>query len=366
MAALDRSHAVEQNQPSPQRGRTETTILPRRSGKLKAARWVVAGLAASAIVAVGAYGASPKTPSVGARPSSAADWGSRSTLPDPCSNPAALQGVNPEQSRTLCLTAGADTKKVPGGSGHPAIAVYGLGGNDRISATNGPADIHGGAGYDKAWVLDEKYDTWSKDTERVYDKSGRRIQSLRTVNASTQFVPPQVPPREVRPLDPSVRCEGSADGSFRIRFSTEPTLRAWNTIPGKVEFQNVAYAAGLDWWDASRNGWYRKTTNPWQWDETYDRDWGNFHGNFWRTYDTLVHSSVWIFTIPADEPGYYRVRVAYHWYAAEQSYQGQTVDVADYDWEQFVPTHYDLSNDKTSRYPKDKYCAFGVDPAAGP
>jgi len=327
------------------------------------------------------------TPSVGAQLGSAAAWGSRPTPPDPCSNPAALQGVNPEQSRTLCLTAGADTKKVPGGSGHPAIAVYGLGGNDRISATSGPADIHGGAGYDQAWVLDERYDTWGPDTERVYDKSGRRIQSLRKVNASTQFVPPQVPPREVHPFDPSVRCEtGSSDGTFRIRFSTEPWLRAFNTIPGKVEFQKVAYAAGLDRWDATRNGWYRlgngttssywdATRNawaplqngntPWYWDETYDRDWRT-SPDFWRTYDTLVRSSVWLFRIAASDAGYYRVRLAYHWYPAEQSYQGQTVDFPGYDWEQFAPTHYDLSNDKTSRYPKDTYCAFGVDPAAGP
>lgn len=363
MAALDCSLAAEDNRTSERR--TEA-ILPRRSGKLKTKRWIVAGLAASAVAAIGAYSASSMTPSVGARPGAAAGWGSRSTLPDPCSNPAALQGVNPAQSRTLCLTARADTKKVPSGSGQPAIAVYGLGGNDQIFARNGPADIHGGAGYDKAWVLDEKYDTWDKSTERVYDRSGRRIQSVRTVSQPTPFVPPAVPTRDVLPLDPSVRCEGSTDGSFRIRFSTEPTLRAWNTIPNKVEFQNVAYAAGLDWWDATNKGWYRKTTNPWRWDETYDRDWGNFNGNFWRTYDTLARSSVWLFTIPSDAPGYYRVRVAYHWYAAQQSYGGLTMDVPDYDWEQWVPTHYDLSNDKTAAYPKDKYCVFGVDPAAGP
>jgi hypothetical protein len=273
--------------------------------------------------------------------------------------------VSADQSRTICLTAGNDRKTVPGGSGHPAFQVYGLAGNDQISATRGPANIHGGPGLDKAWVLDEKYDTWGADTERVYDKDGRRIQAAHQTT-QTPFVPPARPPRDVRPLDPSVRCEGSSDGSFRIRFSTEPTLRAWNTIPGKVEFQDVAYAAGLDFWDSTRNGWFRKKTNPWQWDETYDRDWGYFHGNFWRSYDTLARSSVWLFTIPADEPGYYRVRVAYHWYATEQTYQGQTVDVPDYDYELFVPTHYDMSNDKTARYNKDTYCAFGVDPAAGP
>jgi hypothetical protein len=275
--------------------------------------------------------------------------------------------VSSERSRTICLTGRDDRNSVPGGTGHPAIAVYGLAGKDQILATKGPADIYGGPGFDKAWVLDERYDKWGPDTERVYDKNGRRIASLRTVAQARPFVPPKVPPRDVRPLDPSVRCEGGgANGSFRIRFSTEPTLRAWNTIPGKVEFQKVSYAAGLDRWDATRNAWFRRQTLPWKWDETYDRDWAAFPGNFWRTYDTLGRASLWLFNVPANQPGYYRVRVAYHWYAARQSYQGQTVDFPEYDWEQWVPTHYDLSNDKTAGHKKDSYCAFGADPGAGP
>jgi hypothetical protein len=270
----------------------------------------------------------------------------------------------------MCLTAGPDNATVPGGTSQRAIAVYGLGGDDQIHATNGGANIHGGDGYDTAYVLTEGKAKWDSYTERVIDKSGRQIQPKRAAAAPTQFVPPKKPPRDVVPLDVSVRCEQFSDGTFKIRWSTPPTVRAFNTIQGKVEFQDVAYAAGLDWWNGTRKGWFRIDNTSWRWDETYDSDWPPFPGNYWRYYDTLKPASLFIFTLkPTDThyTGYYRVRVSYHWYAAEQGpYNGQTVDVPDYDYEQWVPTHYDQSNNATAGYPKDKYCAFGVDQSAGP
>jgi hypothetical protein len=40
--------------------------------------------------------------------------------------------------------------------------------------------------------------------------------------------------------------------------------------------------------------------------------------------------------------------------------------IPDYLTEEWVTTHFGLSNDKTAGNPKDKYCAFGVDPQGGP
>jgi len=366
-------------------------MRPHRRGKRPIARWVVAGLAVSAVTAMGAYGAAPNSPSAGAGPRSTKDCGTRPALPDPCKNLAALKTVTLDESRTICLTKGADTKTVPGGKNHSAIAVFGLGGNDLIKATNGAADIHGGTGKDTAYIGTERYTTWGSDTERVYDKSGRRIQSAASASAPTPFVPPKEPGRDVFPYDPGVRCAaGYDDGSYQIRFTTIPTLRAFNAIAGTVEFQKVAFAAAIYQWDATRKDWIQRggagsfvsywnpaegwtplesTSTPWYWDETYDRDWTTFPShNFWRTYDTAAPASVWLFHIPASNPGYYRVKLAFHWYGAQQKSRttGQTVAVPDYDWEQWVPFHDDHSNNQTAGYPKDSYCAFGVDPSGGP
>ena len=150
-----------------------------------------------------------------------------------------------------------------------------------------------------------------------------------------------------------------------VRFADEPSLRAFNTIPEKVEFQKVAYRVGLDIWVADRSIWHRLHTSTWRWDETYDVDFRRFPGNFWRSFATLERIFT-RFNIPAGEPGYYRLRVAYFWYGATQSYGGTTMHIPDYLTEEWVTTHFGLSNDKTAGNPKDKYCAFGVDPQGGP
>jgi hypothetical protein len=296
------------------------------------------------------------------------DWGNPGPAPNPCENPAALAGVSPERSRVVCGTAGPDRRlTVPGGKGDPAIAVYGLGGSDRIRAKNGPADIHSGPGQDTAVVLSERYDKWGSDTERVYGIDGRRIASANAApSPPIQFDPSKVPLSDVRTRLPDVKCGGYDDGSWYVRFADEPLLRAFNTIPGKVEFQQVAFRARLYKWDAGASRWAPYTTTVWYWDETYDVDWAPFFGNFWRRFDTLERRFV-RFLLGKDQPGYYRVAVAYYWYPTQAHFQAKAVNVPAFapraEW---VRYHFgDYSNESTAQYHADRYCAFGV-PKAGP
>jgi len=257
---------------------------------------------------------------------------------------------------------------VPGGSGHPAIAVYGLAGADRIVARSGAADIHSGTGRDKAVILSERYDKWYSDTERVYNVNGRRVASADAAQATTtQFDPSKVPLNDVRRTVPDVKCGVYTDGVWYIRFADLPELRAFNTIASKVEFQDVAFTSRLYKWDPATSRWLFSVATSWYWDETYDVDWPTFPGNFFRTFDTLEHPIV-RFRVTPDQPGYYRVAVAYHWYPAVQSYGGKTVNVPAYDPRpEWVLYHFgDYSNVATANYHADRYCAFGVDPAAGP
>jgi hypothetical protein len=93
--------------------------------------------------------------------------------------------------------------------------------------------------------------------------------------------------------------------------------------------------------------------NPvWLWDETHDRDWPA-DLDFWRTFDTLKRIKR-SFTITPSEPGYYRAAVG-----------DQDVNVPAFDIRRWVEDHFHFSNDRTGRYPKDRYCAFGVDRRLG-
>jgi hypothetical protein len=329
---------------------------------LRARWWVALALIVSASVAAGAYGRSTERSFREGDRANAA-WGQPGTVPNPCSRPDAVRGKPVAQTRTMCGAAGADKMTVPGGA---AIAAWSLGGNDKIYARSGPAHVYGGPGRDQAVVLSAAAATWGPDTETVYDVNGRKLSSTRAPQGpTTDFDPSKVPLIQVRIKYTSARCANATDGGWYVRFADEPTLRAFNTIPGKVEFQKVAYAVGLDRWDVARQGWFRVRTNPWLWDETYDVDYRPFPGNFWRSFDTLDRRFT-RFNVAAGDPGYYRLIVAYYWYGATQSYGSQTVRIPDYLKSEWVTTHFNLSNDKTARYPKDKYCTFGVDPGAGP
>jgi hypothetical protein len=329
---------------------------------VKTSWWVALALTLSAGAAGGAYAHATEPSAIeGGRATSG--WGNPNPVPNPCSSPAEIGGTPVQQSRTMCGTARQNVMKVPGGS---AIAAWSLGGNDRIYAKSGPADIHGGPGVDRAVVRSAREDQWGPDTEIVYDVNGRRLKQLRTPNGPvTDFDPSKVPLSEVRRTLTSARCWYVTGGDWYVRFADEPNLRAFNTIPGKVEFQKVAYRVGLYIWVADRNVWQRLRTKSWRWDETYDVDFPRFPGNFWRTFDTLERVFT-RFNIPVGEPGYYRLGVAYYWYGTTQSYGGTTMRIPDYLKDEWVTTHFGLSNDKTARYSKDRYCAFGVDPQAGP
>ena len=52
--------------------------------------------------------------------------------------------------------------------------------------------------------------------------------------------------------------------------------------------------------DSERLGPPPEREHPVVLDETYDRDWPRTQDD-WRTYDTLVRSSVWLFRIPGNE-----------------------------------------------------------------
>lgn len=326
---------------------------------LKTRWWVAVALALSAGAAGAAYGhAAGPSATEGGR---ATSGGGPPAVPNPCSRPPS--GTPVQQSRTLCGTGGKNVLTVPGGSG---IAAWSLGGNDKIYARSGPAHIYGGPGKDQAVVRSAADATWGKDTEIVHDIYGRKLSSPRTLHGPvTDFDPSKVPLIQVRRKFTSARCGQNTDGSWYVRLEGEPSLRAFNSIPVKVEFQKVAYRAGLDIWQADTRIWHRLSTSSWRWDETYDIDFTPFPGNFWRTFDTLQRVFT-RFTIPATEPGYYRVRVDYFWYGTTQSYKGTTMRIPDYSIAEWVTTHFGLSNDKTAGYPKDKYCAFGVDPTGGP
>jgi hypothetical protein len=325
---------------------------------LKIRWWVVLALTLAAAAAGGAYAhATDPSTTNGDRTSAAAP----PPVPGPCSRPTS--GTPVQQSRTLCGNAGKNVLKVPGGSG---IAAWSLGGNDKIYAKNGPAHIYGGSGKDQAVVRSAADATWGKDTEIVHDIYGRPLTPTRMMNGPlTDFDPSRVPIGEVRRKFTSARCGQNVDGSWYVRFADEPSLRAFNSIPVKVEFQKVAYRAGLDIWQADQRIWHRLSTSNWRWDETYDIDFRPFPGNFWRRFDTLQRVFT-RFTIPADAPGYYRLRVDYFWYGTTQSYKGTTMRIPDYPTAEWVTTHFGLGNDKTAGYPKDKYCALGVDPGGGP
>jgi hypothetical protein len=329
---------------------------------LKPQWWVALALIVSAVAAAGAYADSTE-PSAVQRARAATAWGTPDPSPNPCSQPAATSGIPVQQSRTICGTAGKNVLKVPGDS---APAVYGLAGNDKIYAKSGPAHIYGGSGNDRAVVSSAREDQWGPDTETVHDINGRPLKLARLAQGTTtDFDPSKVKLIEVRRKYTSARCGNRDGGGWYVRLADEPNLRAFNTIPGKVEFQKVAYRVGLDIWDANKGVWHRVSTTHWRWDETYDVDFPKFPGNFWRTFDTLER----VFTrydIAADKPGYYRLRVAYYWYGTTQSYETTTVRIPNYLKDEWVTTHFGLSNDKTANYPKDAYCTFGVDPGAGP
>ena len=267
----------------------------------------------------------------------------------------------------MCGGPGRDVLNVPSDA---AITVYGLSGNDKIVA-KGPVNLYGGAGKDRADVKDNRRASCWADTEQVYDARGRRVscgraQYSRAAQGPTDFDPSQVPITEVRPRPPSVKCGTYTTGNWFVRLADEPLLRAFNAIPGKVEFQKVAYAAALLKWDAAQRIWVPYRDPVWLWDETHDRDWPYLDLDYWRHFDTLgrIEAS---FTLTPTEPGYYRTMVAYHWYPAVQSYGGREVNVPEFDVAPtYVFDHFGLSNDRTAGYPKDRYCAFGVDPQGGP
>jgi len=228
-------------------------------------------------------------------------------------------------------------------------------------------NLYGGAGKDRADVKSARLASCWSDTEKVYDVYGRRVSCGRglygrALQGATDFDPSKVPITEVRPTPPSVKCGKYVTGNWFVRFAEEPLLRAFNAIQGKVEFQRVAYAGALLKWDAAQSTWVSYRSPVWLWDETHDRDWPA-DLDFWRSFDTLARTKI-TFILTPNEPGYYRAMVAYRWYPVVHTYGGQDVSVPAFDVEaKFVFDHFGLSNDKTARFPKDRYCTFGVDPA---
>jgi hypothetical protein len=329
--------------------------------------WGALLVALSALVAAGAHAA----PLGSQRGSTSPPWGQPGQPPSPCKHRATLKGIPKDQSRVLCGTSRSDKHlMVPGGPYHPAIAVYGLTGKDNILARSGAADIHGGPGKDRAVIHDQRTDHWSPDTERVYDLEGRRISSASSPSAgASDFDPSKVPLSQVRTRQPAAKCIHHTDGTWFIRFSDEPTVRAFNSIPTKVEFQKVAYSAGLYKWDPTVAKWVLvDPPGPWLWDETYDLDWTPFLGNFWRQFDTTERTFT-SFTIAGADTGYYRLKIAYYWYGTTQSYKGQTERIPDFsifEWVKYFFGDVGLTNDKTAKFPTGRYCVFGVDPAGGP
>lgn len=333
--------------------------------KPKATLWIALALAFSAVAALGADARSTG-PSLVQRPGTLFAWGNPGPPPNACSRPGSRSTSLGKvyESRTMCGGPGRDVLTVPSDA---AIAVYGLSGNDKIVA-NGPVSLYGGVGEDRADVKNARLASCWSDTEKVYDVDGRRVSCGRApygraLQGATDFDPSKVPITEVRPRPPSVKCGTFVSGNWFVRFAEEPLLRAFNAIPGKVEFQRVAYAAALLKWDAAQSTWVSYRSPVWLWDETHDRDWSTLDLDFWRSYKSLKRIKM-SFTLTPTEPGYYRAMVAYHWYPAVQRYGAQDVNVPAFDVEErFVSDHFGLSNDKTARFAKDRYCTFGVDPA---
>ena len=330
--------------------------------------WIALALAFSAAAALGADAASTE-PSLVQRAGALVAWGDPGPPPNACSRPGSRSKslIKVYESRTMCGSPRRDVLKVPGDA---AITVHGLSGNDKIVAY-GPVNLYGGAGKDRADVKNGNLASCWSDTEKVYDVNGRRVPCARAgygqaQQGPTDFDPSKVHITEVRPRPPSVKCGTYVNGNWFVRLADEPLLRAFNAIAGKVEFQKVAYAAALLKWDAAQSTWVSYRSPVWLWDETHDRDWPTLDLDYWRSFDTLgrIEKS---FTLTPTEPGYYRAMVAYHWYPTVQRNGGQEVNVPAFDVEaDFVVDHFGLSNDRTAKYRKDRYCTFGVDPQAGP
>jgi hypothetical protein len=330
--------------------------------KPRAWLWVVLAVVFSAAAALGADARSnePSLVQVGRAP---LDWKDPGPPPKDACNGPTKSLVKVYESRTMCGTPGRDKKlTVPKDA---TISVYGLGGNDKIIA-KGPVKIYGGPGKDRADVTSEKLASCWRDTEKVYDARNKRLPcgGRAFTRRATDFDPSKVPTNEVIFRPPAVKCGVYTTNDWFVRFSEEPLLRAFNAIEGKVEFQKVAFAAALYKWDAAKGAWASYRNPVWLWDETHDRDW-LADLDYWRTFDTLKRIKM-SFTIRPSEPGYYRAAVQFHWYSTVQRYGGQNVNVPDYDIQRWVEDHFHFSNDRTGRYPKDRYCAFGVDPLAGP
>jgi hypothetical protein len=288
------------------------------------------------------------------------DWNSPGPPSKVCDGPSKSL-VKVYESRTMCGKAGRDKLTVPTDA---AITVYGLGGNDTIIA-KGPVNIDGGSGNDRADVTSARLASCSADTEKVYDARNRRLKCRgQSFARATDVDPPKVDFPQVRPVAPSVRCGIYTNGTWYVRLAEEPLLRAFNTIPGKVEFQKVAIGVRLYKWDAAKATWASFRSPVWLWDDTHDLDWPR-DLNYWRTFDTLKRFKV-SWNLTSSDAGYYRVMIAYHWYPTVQSGLTATINVPAFDARYWVEDHFHFGNDKTTGFPKDRYCAFGVPADGGP
>jgi len=328
--------------------------------------WVALAVVFSATAALGADARANEPSLVQRGLAPLDDWNSAPPVSKVCNGPSkSLRKVY--ESGTMCGTRGRDKKlKVPDDA---PITVYALGGNDTIIA-KGQVNIYGGPGKDSADVTNDKLAScW--DTESVHDARNKPLKcakSKRSLMRATDFDPSkEAGAQHVIWRTPSVKCWSYTSGTWFVRFADEPLLRAFSVFKGKVEFQRVAYAAALYKWDAAQSSWVQYRSPVWVWDETVDRDGpAPPELNYWRAFDTLKRTEL-TFNITPSEPGYYQVMVTYHWYPTVQTYQGKSVNVPAYDVKpKLVYYHFGLSNEKTAKFARDRYCAFGVPADGGP
>jgi hypothetical protein len=188
---------------------------------------------------------------------------------------------------------------------YPKTIVWAGAGNDTIHAKNGsPNEIQGGPDRDTG-THDSSVDTWYSDA------------APRTTSSVRQGAV------DYPALEPRVQCT-VVDGQRRLLFDRTPNMRAAD-VTSAVDWEYVAWAGVLTWWNASTQKWEYVAQTEWLWDRTYDKQVAAFPGNDWRRFtNNQERYSVWFY---ANQPGYFRVAVIYYHYGF-----GSTPPNRVYDW----------------------------------
>lgn len=232
----------------------------------------------------------------------------RPPLPDGCGDVPNTNGRSNPQQDFLCGTQGND--RIWAGFND---VVRGRGGDDKIYARNGaPNDIHGGPGYDKAWI-DPLLDRG--DGARWITAMLGRFRAAASTNVTPHGSPYNLP---------TVECDDDDDGSggrhILLLDLSAPRwhMAAFNANPGVVDWQYVAWTTWIYKYNAQTKTWPLYFQSDWLWDRTYDLpDYKKkvHPGNIWRSFtEGADDEEVERTPFEVHEPGFYTVRFSYFWY----------------------------------------------------